>query len=602
MNKVIALCFIVVSQGLITPTASARQAHGIMITGNDQQTLGNGIHYLSDPGGTLSAEQILQQNIPWKINTDEIFNQGYSQSTWWFKLTLNNRSTFTDWLFVISYPILDLVQVHTYQDSTILNRITMGDRVPFSNRPEDHRYFLVPLTIPTEGSINLLVKVKTSGSVNVPMALWRPKAFAARDGVRSVLYGIYFGALFIIAAYTLLLYLALGDRPYLYYVGFILSMAMFVSTIDGWSFQYFWPRFITLNDYLNLLFIGLICIFGLLFSRLFLDLRALSRKLDNGSILLILATIMLQGSAMVISYAQSIRLMAPLVIITCVYAFTCGIYALLKGKVSARYYTAAWLALIIGGIAFALTNIGLLPVNGFTQNAAQIGSILEVLLLSFALAERINQERAMRMEAQNKALDLQIRNNNELETRVRERTVELEKALQKLQTLSNTDQLTGIRNRRGFDAFFVKEIDRAARHGHPITILLLDVDHFKSINDQYGHLVGDECLIEIAKRITHQVNRPTDLVARYGGEEFCAVLPETGPEGAQIVAERIRTLIEATPIATHSGNIPITISIGICVSNATKPVNPNVVLRHADSALYQSKAKGRNRSTLLTIS
>src|SRR5690606_6268012 len=211
----------------------------------------------------------------------------------------------------------------------------------------------------------------------------------------------------------------------------------------------------------------------------------------------------------------------------------------------------------------ALTKFHILPRNLFTDSATQIGSLLEVALLSFALAERINQERAMRYQAQQQALDTQFRATEALERRVAERTRELEIANRKLHELSATDALTGIKNRGHLDRYLQQEVSRALRYQHPLTVILIDVDHFKPINDTYGHLVGDDCLREIARRIAAESRWPSDLAARYGGEEFCMVLPETDAEGARIVAERIRQQVEATPVTTEIGALYLTVSLGV---------------------------------------
>jgi diguanylate cyclase len=282
------------------------------------------------------------------------------------------------------------------------------------------------------------------------------------------------------------------------------------------------------------------------------------------------------------------------------------------GSLSARYYTVAWSALLGGGVILALNKFHILPKNGFTEYAVQIGSALEVILLSFALAERINQERRMRFDAQQEALTterelrqareealtIQKQATESLEQRVKERTTELEDLNRRLEELSATDQLTGLKNRRYLDQTLAEEFARCCRYGHTLAVLLMDIDHFKSFNDTYGHLIGDECLKDVAHCVRKGLRWPSDRAARYGGEEFCVVLPETDNEGALTVAERIRRNVESLNFTVNEKQVPVTISIGVAVLVPTTNLSVEYLLEAADHALYKSKETGRNRVTV----
>jgi diguanylate cyclase (GGDEF)-like protein/PAS domain S-box-containing protein len=165
---------------------------------------------------------------------------------------------------------------------------------------------------------------------------------------------------------------------------------------------------------------------------------------------------------------------------------------------------------------------------------------------------------------------------------------------EKLQQLAITDPLTGLFNRRHFFEQALHEHKRSRRYGHPQSILILDVDHFKNINDTYGHATGDDVLQNLAKKCGEQL-RSFDLMARYGGDEFILMLPETETDMACQTAERLRQVIESNRVATSSGPLQITISFGIATLNEGDDISLDQLIDRADQALYQAKNSGRNQ-------
>lgn len=164
-----------------------------------------------------------------------------------------------------------------------------------------------------------------------------------------------------------------------------------------------------------------------------------------------------------------------------------------------------------------------------------------------------------------------------------------------LQFKASHDSLTGICNRGAILEILGKEIARQHRTGEPLTVMLVDVDHFKAVNDTYGHLIGDQVLRELAHRLTTSI-RACDSVGRYGGEEFLVVVPNCDSHGALTAGERLRSYVATVPIATARGPIGASISVGVVsTSNASLPANHALLLRLADAGLYQAKAGGRNR-------
>jgi diguanylate cyclase (GGDEF)-like protein len=160
--------------------------------------------------------------------------------------------------------------------------------------------------------------------------------------------------------------------------------------------------------------------------------------------------------------------------------------------------------------------------------------------------------------------------------------------------LTILDALTEAHNKRALLEFLDRELARSARHGRPLALVLFDIDHFKAVNDRLGHLGGDFILRELAARIRGGI-RKEELFARYGGEEFAVALPETTREGAVLVAERLRTLVEAQPFRYEEQAFEVTISLGVATTSGEETLTPNELFRRADERLYQAKRGGRNR-------
>ncbi|MBO6556242.1 MAG: sensor domain-containing diguanylate cyclase [Pseudomonadales bacterium] len=224
----------------------------------------------------------------------------------------------------------------------------------------------------------------------------------------------------------------------------------------------------------------------------------------------------------------------------------------------------------------------------------------DIVLLIEALASQAS------VAMENRSLiDEQEALKKQLEREVDTRTEELKEALTKLseahiilKELNTIDAVTGIRNRQYFDEVLDQEWRRARRQGYDISMLLLDIDHFKRVNDTYGHLAGDECLAAVAKAVDEMFNRPSDVVARYGGEEFAVILPYVSAANARNLAEQLRVAVEQSTYAADGNDLNVTISIGIATMTPDEENAPRDLIGWADQVLYEAKASGRNRVCL----
>jgi diguanylate cyclase (GGDEF)-like protein len=265
-----------------------------------------------------------------------------------------------------------------------------------------------------------------------------------------------------------------------------------------------------------------------------------------------------------------------------------------QGYQPAFWYLSAWLVMVAGALLYALAAFGHLGDYQAREVMMQAAIGAQLLLLNYAMVQRwrlLNQ----------KLLDVEQRARTDLELKVHERTTqlrntmrELERANQKLASLSLNDALTGLHNRRHMDNLMPELCAEARRTGQPLTLALLDADHFKRINDTWGHDFGDQCLKTIANTLSGHVKRPRDVAVRFGGEEFALMLPGTDTSGAERLCQAILETVRGTRVTAPDGSsVVITLSAGI--ARLIPGEAPRDLFLRTDEALYAAKAAGRDQ-------
>lgn len=550
----------------------------------------------------------------WTPEEPPSISHGYVDEPYWFRTRIHNPTDAPLSPYLeIGYPALHHIDLHVLSGGETVQTQTMGNQLPFGQRPLEHRNFVIPLQLAPGETLTVLMRVETGSSMQVPLTLWESEAFLVYEQSDLLFQGIYFGIAVAMIFYHIFVYIAVRERAFLYYIGYISAMPLFLATLGGLAYQFLWPGATWWNNQLMMIFLMSVVVFGALFT-----IRFLSINSDNHPFLLratsnlIAAALLIILVALFVPFSTIVLPSIGVAFVACCLMLLVGIVRLLKGVQAARYYTVAWFAMLAGGIILALSKFALLPNTVFTQNAVQVGSGLGVIVLSFAIADRLNKEKKAALEAQQQALReernarmaqaetlrVQEEANTRLEHRVHERTEALEAANAKLLEFSTTDALTGLRNRGYFEEVFPNYCVEAFRYRQPLSVMVLDIDHFKAFNDRYGHLVGDDCLRMVAECIANLVTRPEDIVARYGGEEFVVVLPDTTAEGARCVAERIRRRVAETPFQVSRETIHLTVSIGISGRIPETVEITQRLFEDADQALYAAKHSGRNRVTV----
>lgn len=567
----------------------------LALTAAESQLLGNSLVHVVDSSASLNASDIAGGRVQpdWQPASGETPNLGLVREPVWFAAWLESPRDL-ERLLVIAYPPLDHLDLSLWHQGQLVQRFATGDRLPFDSRPIEHRDFVFPLQFKAGERYLLLLRVETTGSVQLPASLWEPSRYVEETQHGLLLQALFIGIMLALAAYHLLLYFAVRDVAYLWYVVFLGTFLMAQVSLRGLGLQYLWPDNPAFNHQAIPLFFSVGFAVVCIFTDRFLDAKRYSpgwsralRGLAGIGAAIALCGLVLPYSAILIAILAGSTLGSVLIFIG-----SCHLWA--RGSTLAPIFVLAWSLFLAGNILFNLSKLGVLPSSTFTEYLPQVGTVLQMLLLSFALAYRINLERARREEAQQRNLAMQREANEVLESRVAERTEALELAYDQLKVLSQLDSLTQLKNRAYFDEVLAKEWSRHARESRSLALLLIDADHFKRINDTRGHLCGDECLRVIAALCQEQVQRSSDLVCRYGGEELVVLLPGTDTEGALAVAEAIRQAIAGANFQWQGEAVPLTASIGVAACVPNPDLAADALLRQADEALYAAKGAGRN--------
>ncbi|MCY7313234.1 MAG: GGDEF domain-containing protein, partial [Pseudoxanthomonas sp.] len=442
--------------------------------------------------------------------------------------------------------------------------------------------------------VSVLVRVQSESSMQVPLKLYSPAAFIRQSGDAQFAIGLYYGILLALFIYNLVLWLTLRDPGYFWYLFHITAFGLVLFTLNGLGFEYLWPNSAWMADHAVPLSICLALIGMQQFARVFLELRQRWPFGDKVALCIILFFMLLGIAAVVLPYHLVVPVASAAVFPSICWILVETVVVLRRGYKPARLFLLAWFLFLLGTGMFAAVAFNLLPKNFVTEYGVQIGSALEMLLLSVALGYRYAALRNENERIVREARD-QLEHKVELRTsELRNALGQLESAHARLSEFSRHDGLTDLYNRTHFREAFDRLLAEARHSNRPISLLMIDLDHFKRINDQHGHLVGDDCLRWTANTMAVVLAPHGALLARFGGEEFIAALPGMDLAQARVVAEELRQGLRHSPC--HSGNlvIPISASIGVHSVDLSAKDSMEYAMQVADQALYTAKADGRD--------
>ncbi len=380
--------------------------------------LGEHLEYWIDVSANQSFESIRKlKEEQWLLNSSLVPNFGFTHDVLWLRLKIeNNTSDDAESILMLEMPVLDNIQIFTLarrqptNPYELISKIQLGDTFPFKQRPLNTRHFSIPVKHKSGYQYLYYIQVQTEGALQVPLYLRSIKETYLDDQSYLIAQGVYFGILFAMTIYNLLLFLAIKDQTYLFFSGMVLAYGMFQFALQGFGFQYIWFDYPGVNQWVIPFSLASYVLLTSVFMRYFFTMKSnqpyFNTMLQRYTILMLLVTFL----TLILPYKYMVSVASISVVPLAVIGVWSSVIMLNRGVKYARYFLYSWIVFILLGIMLTLNKFALLPRTFITEYAVQIGNVISILLMSTALADRINVEKRRRSRAQDDALEAEAEN------------------------------------------------------------------------------------------------------------------------------------------------------------------------------------------------
>lgn len=542
------------------------------------------IEVFEDPTREITIDQVKTKSF--KIQENSMTSHGSTSSVWWMRLKVRNaNSDRLTWKIKMMFGLFDNVEVWQFSNSSLIKHQLKGDHnINVSDTSYlDRSVYSFITDAKSENEIYFKISFENSGYAELFTTIWSPDLLISHLQRNINILVAIFAGLFVLLFYNLFILLVLKSKIYFWYILYLCGVMLAILTFNQIGAHYIWNNSIFIIDYMPIFSFVLVNISFLLFTRAFLETPNRLKRIDTFITFLIVINIL----ALVLAMTDQ-RLIAMKLIHVITFSFFffpfIGAYLWKKGFTIARGYTIASSVLSITITVSLLRGAGFIPTNELIYWLVRLGFILEGVLLAIALADRINIIQKSYTKSQENL-------NHSLEEKVKKRTFELEEAKKIAEDLARKDVLTGIWNRRAFLEMSRLNIENAHSHNIPLSIIMIDIDKFKRINDNYGHKIGDIVIKSFVENLKIHT-RDSDIFARIGGEEFVIVLPSSDIYEAKNKAEFLRAEIEQLSIDISNKILHTTASFGVAQLKEEESLEN--LLSRADNAMYFAKKQGRN--------
>lgn len=400
-----AVCLLIIG----TPVSASEP---VIINARDTQLLlGDRCEILEDKTGGLTLDRVLSDEFTqqFKPSTRIIPNYGFTKSSYWIRCSLKNNSAKTTIrMLEVAFPLLDTVEFYLLDSANgLVAYETTGRDFSFRKREVSHRNPVFQVHVPSLDVVHCYLKIKTDDGMIFPLTLWTEYSFIKKILLENILFGMYYGIILVMIFYNLFIYLSTRDRNYLLYVLFITAFGLFQMSMNGLAFQYLWPEHTWWGKHANPVLIALSCFWAGCFSVKFLNMKKYTKWLYQCMMVLIAASLVLAVVSLKADYLYMIAAGQLLPVSMIFIAIPSAVLSLRKGNRSARFYLIAWTVFFAGIILSALRVAGTIPHNLLTEYGLQIGSGIQMVMLSLALADRISIIEAENERIQEHALCLE---------------------------------------------------------------------------------------------------------------------------------------------------------------------------------------------------
>ncbi|NBG89428.1 sensor domain-containing diguanylate cyclase [Isachenkonia alkalipeptolytica] len=543
----------------------------------EPEPLGSLSEVLRDPSREITIDQLLDRKHDEAFREHEanVFQFGLTKDAHWIRTSLKELpeekmpDPWNEYLLYYDYSGIERIEIYL----PIIDQEEEG-YIPYkggfyNSKMQDETGFIFPVFQLPENldpERPIYSRVESTYSKNFTMAMVERNHFSGVQLRMVAMLSSMYGIMLAMLLYNLVLFFALKDRTYIFYVGYIMFMIIYQTSVTGFLkiIHFQWAQILELYA-LATTFIAVI--FGLLFAWHFINYPRFVPKAKYPALLCM--AICGIGILLVLSgnqyYANGLAYLMGFTLPFLI--FSTAIIAYRKGQTISKYYLMATAVLFSTIIIFALRGAGILEHSFVTLYAVTASVALESILLSFALADRIRM--------------------------FRKRQEQSDERVSELTHISITDSLTRLFNRRYFEEVLSEIRENPNKSKTPVTMIYLDIDHFKKFNDTYGHPKGDQVLKKLAEVIRENI-REGDHPCRIGGEEFAVIFHHTNGPTAWQIAERIRSSLEAVDFSSIAPQIPtVTVSIGVAELKGGEAIEDWV--NRTDKMLYTAKEQGRNR-------
>lgn len=362
--------------------------------------------YFLDPSNTLTLSDL--RSLPrqdWFHTQSSAPFFGYSRDTLWVRLPLHNAGNHAlNTLLEIQYPLLDQVGVFVFAGRKLVQELHLGDAYPFRQRPVDANNFLVPLTLPPDADLEVYLQIRSTSSLGAPLKIWDYDHYFDAQQPVMVGQGLYYGIILVMVLYNLFIYLSVRHVSYLYYIGAALGCASYVASVQGIGFRFLWSNFPAINNLAIPVSLSIFGFMGTLFAISLLNVRRNTPRIYWVFVVLASCFAVVFALSFMLEYRASTILVSMVGMPTTLIVIGCGFYFIHLGVRTARFFVLAWTVLLFSVFVTGLSKFGVFPSNSLINYSVQLASAVEVILFSFALADRINEERRAKLVAQQQAV------------------------------------------------------------------------------------------------------------------------------------------------------------------------------------------------------